>query len=67
MIDLILTTLKWYIGIGVLFLLFFELLFNTHKDEFMEMHPNEARELSWTERIATVLLWPYFLFRLFKG
>jgi hypothetical protein len=67
MIDIILYALKWYIGIGLVFLIIFELLYTANSKEFEEEHPEHAGSLTWKERIATVLCWPYYIFFLFFG
>lgn len=63
MIDL----LKWYLGIGLVFLLLFEWMYYFNREEMEKEQPEHARELTWKERIVTILLWPYYIFFLFFG
>jgi hypothetical protein len=67
--ELFFTLINWYIGIGLFFLLVFEILaaiyeYYNKQSQYPDHDP--AGKLTWRDRFATVMLWPNILYGLLK-
>ena len=65
MTELFFILLNWYIGIGLFFLLVFEILAAVY-EHYEKDNPHPADKLTWRDRFATVMLWPVILYKLLK-
>lgn len=65
MTALISTLINWYVGIGLFFLLIFEILGAIY-EHFNKENLYRSDKLNWKDRIATVLFWPRILYELLK-
>lgn len=67
MTALISTLINWYVGIGLFFLLIFEILAAIYEHYNLEADNNSDNKMTWRDRFATVLLWPSILYGLLKN
>jgi len=61
--QLIFTLANWYLGIGLFFLLVFEIIATVY-EHYNEESNEPAEKITWRDRFATVMLWPAILYRL---
>lgn len=60
MTALISNLINWYIGIGLFFLLIFEILAAIYEHHNTDTDPID--KMTWRDRFATVILWPRILY-----
>ena len=55
---------NWYIGIGLFFLILFEILASIYERYNTDPDNESVDKITWRDRFATVMLWPVLLYKI---